>query len=71
MADIKTPFKDAVITKIPTSPSGKADTGSEPHLPGDLPGRSGGGIPEVMRDGITAKVPSFVEVGTTFKYGTK
>lgn len=53
MAAIKTLFEDAVVKNISTSGGGGAT--SEPGLPSGLPGRSGGGIPEVVRDKITAK----------------
>jgi hypothetical protein len=69
MAEIKSPFTDAVVKKIPTSPSAHAVTGSEPNLPGDLPGRSGNGIPEVVRDKTTAKVPNWKNAGESFKIG--
>jgi hypothetical protein len=65
---IKTPFSDAIVKKVPTSPS-KGGATSEPNLPGNCPGRDGGGLPEVHRDGTIAKKPSFKMPGETFWYG--
>ena len=53
MAAIKTLFSDAVVKNVPTSGHGSTD---QPHLPEGLPGRSGGGIPEVLSDPIKATV---------------
>jgi hypothetical protein len=66
MADIKTVFEDAIVTKIPTAPPPGSVT-SEPNTP-DLPGRTGGKFPEVHRDRQSGK-PSFKVPGDSFIYG--
>lgn len=64
----KTPFGDAIATSVPTKGSG-GTYDSEPNLPSGMPGRDGGMLPEKHREEISAKVPGFVEVGTSFKIG--
>jgi len=57
MSTFKTPFKDAVgPAAVPTKGSG-GTYDSEPNLPGGLPGRDGGLLPELHRDKIEGKPP--------------
>lgn len=60
MGVIKTLFKDAVVKDIPRKGSGSY--GPEPNLPDGLPGRSGGMLPEKIRDDI-APAPAYAEPG--------
>lgn len=68
--EFETPFKDTVgVDKVPTS--GSAGSSSEPHLPEGMPGRSGGMLPEKVRDShISPKMPTWKNPGETFIYGS-
>lgn len=69
MAGFKSPFKDAVETRVPQS--GRNVGAPEPNLPEGMPTRDGGMLPEKLRDPITPKKPSFVNPGESFKFGMK
>lgn len=68
MSAIKSPFSDAIASKVPMKGS-KGVYDHEPHLPAGMPGRSGGVLPEKTRDDITPKVPSWQDPGSTFIWG--
>ena len=61
---IKTPFTDqcgpAVVPK-----TGAHSSSSEPNLPSGMPGRTGGLLPEKIRDTAISQVPKWVEVNKT------
>jgi len=66
MADIKTPFKDALETKVPTTSTGSGKSGVQ-EVPG-VPGRDGSGVaPEVTRDSIASGPKTSGPVKTPFK----
>ena len=53
---IDTPFKDSCSKTIPQRPAV-----SEPNLPSGMPGRTGGLLPEVLRDkNVTPKKPGWI-----------
>lgn len=70
MSEFRTPFSGTVgVDKVPTS--GSAGSSSEPNLPEGTPGRSGGLLPEKLRDShVTPKSPEWKNPGEAFKYGT-
>lgn len=54
MADstkFRSPFKDAVETKVPTAATRKGES-SEPHLPSGMPGPSTHALPEKLRESV-------------------
>lgn len=66
MADIKTPFKDALETKVPTRGTGKVSYGTT-EVPG-TPGRDGSGVaPEVSRDNIAGGPKTSGPIKTIYK----
>lgn len=70
MAKFDTPFKDNCgVDSVPTS--GPQSTAPEPGLPSGMPTRTGGLLPEVIRDTTTVpKAPGWLDVkDTNFKWG--
>lgn len=70
MEKFKSPFKDACDHTIPTT--GPGNTHSEPNLPSGMPGRTGGLLPETIRDTNTVSgKPEWVSPKRqSFKFGT-
>lgn len=47
----RSPFKDAVETRVPTSAT-KSGASEEPHLPSGMPGPSPHALPEKLRETV-------------------
>jgi len=65
MKGFTTPFKDNCgYDHVPTSGAGSSS--SEPNMPSGTPGRSGGMLPEKIRDtAVTPKTPGWVSPDNT------